>query len=615
MRNLDYRLVHLQPGFWSERQRINRIVTLPHVYDQFAKTGRIGAFRCAWKPGEPFEPHVFWDSDVAKWIEAAAYMLAQKPDPGLETQIDQIVNWIAENQMDDGYFNTHFQTVEPQNRFSRRPDHELYCAGHLFEAACAYAEATGKRKFLDCMLRYADLIDRVFRIENSAAFATPGHEEIELALIRLWQVSGERRYLDLAIHFLDRRGTDPRDGDARVTQSHAPVRRQATAEGHAVRAMYLFSAMADAAAETGDTELREACLNLFDNIVNRRMYVTGGIGSTSHQEAFTIDYDLPDATAYAESCAAIGLMLFSRRLQLLAEDAVFADIVERVMYNGFLSSVSLDGRSFFYENPLAIRPELADQHTISPHNPEPMAAMKRAEIFSCSCCPPNILRTIASIGNYLYTLDDATATLYVQQYMASCLEFEIAGQPASLIQETDYPYSGRVSLIYRGPAMTLAVRVPGWSAKDLKARYERYSVVDGSRIELDFTFETRLLSAHPRVRSATGRCAVQRGPLVYCLESIDNGSSLDDRRLVVAGWSEAGWMDSLGVLTIKAEALRRDADRVDGESDPPLYADCRLDHWSSDSLTLIPYFAFANRGIAEMQVWTLTDRACTADQP
>ena len=298
---VPFQQVTLDQGFWQDRQQINRDVSIWNVYKRFQETGRFDALSCDWREGMPNKPHVFWDSDVAKWMEAAAFLLERKPDPQLEAAVDELVDRIADNQGADGYFNTYFTVCEPEARFTRRTDHELYCAGHLFEAAVAYARATGKEKFLGLMRRYADYIERVFKDEGSAAFVTPGHEEIELALVKLYRHTGEKRYLELSRWFVEKRGRHE-EGlyemfSSKHAQDHLPVRRMETAEGHCVRALYLYSAMADLAYEYQDEEMLEACRRIFLNIVRRRMYVTGGVGSTAYGEAFTVDYGLPPQTA------------------------------------------------------------------------------------------------------------------------------------------------------------------------------------------------------------------------------------------------------------------------------------------------------------------------------
>lgn len=600
---ISYEHINIDNGFWQQRQQLNRDVTVRSVYRQFDKTGRIRAFRFDWTPDmDPaMKPHIFWDSDVAKWMEGAAYIIAKQPDPELEAQVDALVEQIAAHQGPDGYFNIYYTVIEPENRFTDRSKHELYCAGHLIEAAVAYAQATGKTKLLDCMCRYADLIDRVFRQTKSAAFLTPGHEEIELALVRLADYTGEKRYLDLARWFIDMRGMHPEiDGNSIYNQSHLPVRQQHTAEGHAVRAGYLYCAMADLALRDDDSELADSCRTIFDNITRRRMYITGGIGSTSVEEAFTIDYDLNNLHAYAESCAAISLAMFSQRMLRLEPDSVYADTVERVLYNGFLSSTSLDGKSFFYENPLEIRPALLHRHHRTP-NPEHFPITQRVEVFSCSCCPPNIVRFVASLGGMLYATDEAARTVYVHQYIHSNASFDFCGEKAHLTLETNYPADGKIRLIWNGPDCTLALRVPGWVrgfTEPTEHGYLHRTATNGSVIELDFPMETALIAANPHVQTDSGRCAVMRGPVVYCMESVDNGGDLRDIRLIPDGRTTVCTNSVCGLPVLEMDAERR----IPTDT---LYSDRRDQLFKPFRAKLIPYFAFANRGESEMLVWSL----------
>jgi DUF1680 family protein len=326
---VSHRHVTMMNGLLSARSTINREVTLPIEYEQCRRTGRLAAFNLNWKPGKPHKPHVFWDSDVAKWIEAVGYSLATHPDPELERKADRVIGKIARSQQPDGYMNSYFTTVEPEKRWSNLRDlHELYCAGHMIEAAVAYYEGTGKRRLLDVVCRYADYIASVFGRGKGKKRGYPGHEEIELALVKLYRATGESRYLDLASFFIDERGQKPsyfrkeeaarnqgkkdyrRQEDYSTNQAHIPVREQTEAVGHAVRACYLYAGMADVASETGDTVLLNACRRLWDNITQKRMYIHGGVGSTRHDECFTFDYDLPNESAYAETCASIALVFF-----------------------------------------------------------------------------------------------------------------------------------------------------------------------------------------------------------------------------------------------------------------------------------------------------------------
>ena len=606
---VPFQQVDLDQGFWQDRQRINSDVTIWNVYKRFQETGRFDALSCDWREGMPNKPHVYWDSDVAKWMEAAAFILERKPDPQLEAAVDELVDRIADNQGADGYFNTYFTVCEPEARFTRRTDHELYCAGHLFEAAVAYARATGKEKFLGLMRRYADYIERVFKDEKSAAFVTPGHEEIELALVKLYRHTGEKRYLELSRWFVEERGRHE-EGlyemfPSKHAQDHLPVRRMETAEGHCVRALYLYSAMADLAYEYQDEEMLEACRRIFLNIVRRRMYVTGGVGSTAYGEAFTVDYDLPNQTAYAESCASIALIFFARRMLCLEADSLYADTMERVLYNGFLSGVSLDGRKFFYVNPLELIPQL-----LNPGQPQREDAVQRVEVFSCSCCPPNITRLMASVGDLLYTFDEST--VYVHQYMSGLATLPMGEREVVIRQETAYPWEGHVRLEVSGlRGGRLALRLPGWcdkAALTLDGREAAYTLQGGYAVltveqdacvlELDMEMTARLVEASPLVRADAGKCCVQRGPVIYCAEAVDNGEGLWALELdedVSAARLE--YAEELGLNRLVVRGWRR---QPEGDA---LYQPARQPVRTPCAIRLIPYFAFANRGVSEMAVW------------
>ena len=360
MNNIEFSDVKITGGYWKARQDINRSVTLKAVYDRFNETGRFEALKCDLRDGDTNIPHIFWDSDVAKWIEGASYILhSEKNDQAVEI-IENAIDLIIKNSDENGYFNSHFLVAEKENRFRLRECHELYCAGHLIEAAVAYYELTGKDRFLNAVKKYADYIERAFKIDNTAAFITPGHPEIELALVRLYKATGEKRYIELAKYFIDKRGNCDEPGiytdwaNEYYSQDEIPVRERKTAEGHCVRALYLMCAAADIAYIYKDNDLKTACERFFDSIVNKRMYITGGVGSSNMGESFTIDYDLPNRTAYAETCAAISLAMFAERMLKFGADSRYSDIIERTMYNGIMSGISLDGKSFFYENPLEI---------------------------------------------------------------------------------------------------------------------------------------------------------------------------------------------------------------------------------------------------------------------
>lgn len=610
---VDFSAVSINGGFWKKKQDMVTETSLMAIYNRFSETGRFEALKLKGVEGQKDTPHIFWDSDVAKWIESVAYVLQKHPSAQLEQLVDEMVEDMVNSQMEDGYFQSHFQTVEPENRWTRRSDHELYCAGHLMEAAVAYYEATGKDKFLKMVCRMADHIEQVFVRRKSASFHSPGHEEIELALVRLYHCTGERRYLDLARYFVDVRGTE-QDQEGTYSwcnpmyyQGHLPVREQETAEGHAVRAVYLYNAMARLALETEDESLLAAAKKIFANIANRRMYITGGIGSSFVGEAFTVDYHLPNLTAYTESCAALGLALFAYQMTRIDEDSLYADVIERVIYNGFLSSISLDGKAFFYENPLEIDPMLHNKDVSVNENKERFPIMQRKEVFECSCCPPNITRFIASIGNFLYTYEKDT--VYIHQYMESSAEFDVENTRVKLVQKTDYPYNGSVSISVQG-VRNLALRIPGW-CEDWSIEIDGAAVqptinkgyahveLDGGehRIALVMEMKVRLIAANPKVQQDAGRVAVTHGPIVYCLEGVDNGSYL--RNIYVdrkTDW-HVSWDENLGVQTLNGIGWRRKI-----RENAPLYSPLQ-DDLETVELKWIPYFAFANRGETEMIIW------------
>lgn len=610
---VDFSAVSIDGGFWKEKQDMVRDVSLMAVYNRFAETGRFEALKLKGIDGQPDTPHIFWDSDVAKWIESAAYVLQKHPNPKLEQLVDEMVADIAGSQMEDGYFQSHFQRVEPENRWTRRGDHELYCAGHLMEAAVAYYHATGKDAFLKIVCRMADHIEKVFVKEGSAKFHSPGHEEIELALVRLYHCTGEKRYLELSQYFVNMRGTQEDQTssydwcNSMYFQAHLPVRKQEAAEGHAVRAVYLYNAMARLALETEDEELLTASQKIFSNIAQKRMYITGGIGSSHVGEAFTVDYHLPNLTAYTESCAALGLALFAQQMTRIDGDSLYADVAERAIYNGFLSSISLDGKAFFYENPLEIDPMLHRKDASVDQGKERFPIMQRKEVFECSCCPPNITRFIASIGNFLYTYQDET--VYIHQYMENTTAFQGSAGPVQLVQRTGYPYDGKIIISVNG-IQRLALRIPGW-CKNWTVTVDEEAVtapvhrgyalllLDGNphQVTLELAMKVQLIAANPKVQQDAGRVAVMRGPLIYCLEGVDNGNYLRDLRLERWGDWNLGWDDRLKVQTLECVGWHRKQ-----QPNAPLYAPLE-DDLEPISLKWIPYFSFANRGETEMIVW------------
>ncbi len=607
---ISFDKVNISGGFWKERQELVRNTTVHAVYDRFKESGRFDAFKLDYKEGDSNRPHIYWDSDVAKWMEAVAYLTAKKREPELEAIVDGLADDIERGRTDDGYFNIWHQLFRPGKRFYERDNHELYCAGHLLEAAVAYDKATGKDKLLRLMKDYMRLVKKIFITEKSAAFATPGHEEIELALIKLYDHTGEREWLDMAIYFIEARGgdkdiPDPNFG-AVQTQSHLPVRQMKSAEGHAVRAMYLFTAMADIAERTGDNELFEICRNLFANVTEKKMYITGGIGSSyTAGEAFDEEYRLPNDTAYAETCAALALALFAGRMSALDADSRYADTVERVIYNGFLSGISLDGRSFFYENAneidLGQRERIKNTQASTKNMHFPIT--KRVELFYCSCCPPNIARFIPSVGGFVYS--SCGERIYVHQYMES--DAEIDG--VTVVQKTDYPYSGRIDITVNGGKRTLALRIPAWcdewtvskngTASDaaVEKGYAVIDVCDGDTITLMLTLKAQVVKASPDVVADRGLSAVTYGPFVMCMEGIDNGGVINDVRVTSREFTKA-FDGDLGTFVLETSAVH--------EYPAAQYSSKLVS--TPFTARFIPYYAFANRGETNMRIWVDIDR-------
>lgn len=625
---VPFTAVTINDPFWSRRLEVNRQVTIPTEYDQLMKTGRIDAFRLDWKPGKEPKPHIFWDSDVAKWIEAASYSFATHPDPELDALLDEVIALIASAQQPDGYLNVYFTIVEPDSKFSDLRDaHELYCAGHLMEAAVAHYQATGKRTLLDPLCRYADHIGQVFGRGPGQKRGFPGHEEIELALVKLYHVTGERRYLELSQFFVDERGTRPhyfdleteslrRKGkkhffnryfesgdhkfDYRYNQSHLPVREQVEVGGHAVRAMYLFSAMADLAGELGDPTLLTACERLWKNLCGKRMYVTGGIGNARSNEGFTFDYDLPNETAYAETCAAVGLVFWNHRLLQLTCEGRYADVMERALYNGVISGISLDGRSFFYENPLA---------SVGSHHRQPW--------FDCACCPPNVARLLASLGGYIYAI--AEEDIAVHLYVSGQARFDWRGQQIQIEQQTRYPWDGQVSMhlnLERPDTFGLKLRIPGWCRSvsvqvngqvvDIDHLIDRgYMRLErewqpGDVVTLELAMPVERVYANPNVRQNAGRVALQRGPVVYCIESVDQQVPLNHIGIPSGVELNVRFEPNLldGVAVIYGIACTA----VEAEWESNLYR-FTPSYWLETKITAIPYFAWDNREPGAMLVW------------
>lgn len=564
--------------------------------------------------GDGFYGMVFQDSDAYKWLEAAAYAIALRPDESLERSADELIDLISEAQDKDGYLNTYFTIKGREKRWTNLLEgHELYCSGHMIEAACAYYEANGKRKFLDVAVRNAECIYDRFVTQGHEGI--PGHPEIELALMKLYRLTKEPHFLELAELFINGRGknpaffaqeaekrnwtvwgSDPWSNDYR--QSAKPVREQSEATGHAVRAVYLYTGMADLAAEICDAELLTACRRLWGNIVQKKMYITGGIGSTFMGEAFTVDYDLPSDTAYCETCASVGLMFFAERMLENEINSEFADVMELAFYNTVLAGMQLDGKRFFYVNPLEADPGISGKACTHSH-----VLPQRPQWYACACCPPNVARLIGSIGKYAY--GENGDTVYCHLFAAGKVDFS---NGMFLECTTDYPYGMSVKYTVSGNGK-LAVRVPKWSRKytlrvngaEVPAAPENgYLYVDVSgnaEVELLLDGTPTFVRASGKVPRLSGMNALMRGPLVYCFEGADNGSVRELRldRSAVPAVSEIEPELLGGTVTLTAKAFRSEDCEELYSSEPEKLTPCEA--------VAIPYYTWGNRRENEMRVW------------
>lgn len=603
MENISFENIKINNGFWKIKQDMVKESTVYSVYNRFCDTHRFDALRCRWKKEGKYEAHIYWDSDVAKWIEGVAYILIHNDIPELEKLCDDAIDNIVSNMDETGYFNSYFLTTRQDERWSDRNYHELYCAGHLIEAAIAYKHATGKDKFLKAMCRFADLIERLFKIEGTVPFTTPGHPELELALVKLYKETNDKRYLELSSFFIEKRGNCDNDQPLCADRYYpnyymdeAPLRKSKTVTGHCVKAFYLLSGAIDVAKEYNDKELIDACKNCYESIVNRQMYITGGIGPTPIGEGFTVDYDLPNRTAYAETCAAISLMLFCNRMHSVIPDSRYADTVERTIYNGIISGVSMDGTSFFYENPLEIDPKFNNVN-VSTVAKERYPITERVKVFECSCCPPNIVRIIPSIANTIYTASDDV--LYINQYIDS----EMNRDGMTVTQETSYPASGEVKITAEISQSQIALRIPYWCRNftlnlpyEIKNGYAYIKIDRKTEINFNMDMPINVIGCNPKVHANEGRVAIMRGPVVYCAEGIDN--NVDLHSVQIDTRANFKLSDNQFILpSIIANGYKR----TDTES---LYF-VDKDEEERVEIKLIPYYAFANRGTSEMLVWLL----------
>lgn len=573
---------------------------------------------------------IFIDSDVTKWLEAVAYSLQSYPNDRLEQDADHVIDLIGRAQQQDGYLNTYFSIEEPEKRWTNLTEaHELYCAGHLIEAAVAYYQATGKKALLGVASRFADLICSVFGDQAGQIKGYSGHQEIELALVKLYRVTGQKNYLKQAKYFIDVRGGTPnyfleekkrenghfihdhlKDYDPAYSQSHMPPREQTTAEGHAVRALYMYSAMADLAHEYDDEQLLDTCDKLWDNIVKKRMYITGGVGSSSVLERFTSDYDLPNDTNYAETCASIALAMFGSRMAKIRRDARYYDAIEAALYNTVPAGISLTGKHYFYVNPLEVWPSSCMDHTAKAH-----VKPVRQEWFDVACCPTNIARTLMSLGEYVASVGDDA--VFLNLFVSHQANVSIGGKQISWKLESDFMSNGCSKLYVdaKEPAeFKINIRIPKYVRKfrffiddepiEPVCVKNGYAVLrrvwSSSVIRIEFDIVAELVAAHPHVRANAGKVAVVKGPVVYCLEEQDNFANLASV-LVSPDAQLAECFDPTlfgGVTTIRFEGMKISDSKWGDE----LY---RSADFSVEPvmLTAIPYCFWANRGVNEMLVW------------
>ena len=620
---INFTEVHITDQFWAPRMETNQKITIPYAFQQCEETGRIKNFEEAVsvrtgqaETGKFCSVYPFDDSDVFKVIEGASYSLRVHPDPELDQYLDDLIAKIAAAQEEDGYLysartvnsESPVRWVEEERWANMYLGHELYNVGHMYEAAVAHYLATGKRTFLDVAIRNADLIASVFG--PGKKHGAPGHQEIEIGLVKLYRVTGDRKYLDLAKFFLDERGnSEDRKLFGEYSQDHKSVIEQSEAVGHAVRAAYMYSGMADVAALTGDSSYIQAIGRIWEDVVFGKLYLTGGIGATGAGEAFGGDYNLPNATAYAETCASIGNALWNQRMFLLNGDAKYIDVLERVLYNGLISGVALSGDLFFYSNPL----ESFGQH-------------KRSPWFACACCPSNISRFMPSVPGYVYAMRNDV--LYINLFVNSDVQANLKGHDVKIKQETEYPWDGKIKIKVDpdSPArFAVYVRIPEWaqnqpvpsdlyrymnpSSKEviLKVNGEeadlnlekgyariRRNWNRGDTVELDLPMPIRRVLSHPEIKENIGKAALERGPIVYCAEWPDNQGSVsnlvlpDDVELTVER------RDDLfdGIVVIKGQIL---ALHEGQDENSPVK--------KQQEFTAIPYYAWAHRGQGEMAVW------------
>lgn len=617
--------MHLEGKFWRERLETVLTRTIPSQYEKLKEAGILASLALP-QPVPPltmprnahgFTVQVFWDSDVGKWIEAASYALSHKRDPGIEAKIDGIVELLAKAQSPDGYLNCWYNGREPDKRWTNlRDNHELYNAGHMLEGAIAYFQITGRRRLLDIMERYVDHIAATFGTGPGQKRGYCGHQEIELALVKLYRLTGDRRRLELAAYFINERGRQPHyfttEAIARgddpasfvqktyeYSQSQLPVREQTKVVGHAVRAMYMYAAMADLAAELSDAGLKGACERLWRDVTTAQMYVTAGLGPKESNEGFTEDYDLPNETAYAETCASVALIFWAQRMLHLDLDGRYADVLELSLYNNTLCGLSRDGTHYFYSNPLESR----GQHS-------------RWAWHHCPCCTMNVSRLVASVGGYFVSAASDGIALHLYGGIATTVA--VGATKVGLRERSDYPWAGDIRIEIDPEAaceFDLKLRIPGWSKRvTLSVNGQQITVTPergyatirrrwqkGDAVTLDLPMPAERLYAHPNVRMDVGRVALRRGPFIYCLEEADNpGGPVQTVKLPAEAALRVTWRSDLfdGIATLEAEAARFDSPPADSalySTHPPTAHPA--------ALTAVPYYLWSNRGAGSMLVW------------
>lgn len=664
---LAFENVQITDGFWKRNMELVRKEVIPYQWEtlndrvpdaapswcmrnfrtaaklQAEKREKGAAFvppKYVWRgfealPEDPKDPEegrfygfLFQDSDFSKWIEAVGYSLSQHPDPELEKIADGAIDIVCAAQNEDGYLDTYYIINGMDAAWTNmRDNHELYCFGHLVEGAVAYYQATGKNKLLNAACRFADYVDAHFGLEEGKRRGYPGHEVAEMALVRLYEATGEEKYLKLAAYFVNERGQEPnyfaqeeiaraasegrpaRHTNLYYYQAEKPVREQEEAHGHAVRAVYLYSGMADVARMTGDESLYEACKRLWDSIVNEKLYITGGIGGTREGEAFSYPFDLPNDSAYSETCAAIGLVFFARRMLQISPESRYADVMEQALYNTVLSGMALDGKSFFYVNPLSVNP-------VACKRDERLSHVKhvRQKWFGCACCPPNIARLASSVAQYAYT--EKADTLFTHLYIGGSVSKQFEGGKLTMDMQSDLPWDGHAKAVIHADApvqATLAFRLPGWSEKpsitcEGKQRTLRNGYVyltgewqEGDVITLHMPMPVRIWNADERVRENIGQVAFTRGPVTFCAEQADNGENLHLLRVTD--------LNPAHVTLEKDETFGHGTVRliVNGKRVVPqaggLYRAAAAPVLEDVKIVLVPYYAWANRGEGEMTVW------------